>query len=94
MAAPSMERFTPSRISKLLITLAHGPRSCAYISYIGAASAVRRMNNRHGPLGRTPFAPALLSSEMDERFAIFGGNDSLETPSGTRSGWSPRRFSS
>ena len=60
------------------ITLAHGPRSCAYISYIGAASAVRRMNNRHGPLGRTPFAPALLSSEMDERFAIFGGNDSLE----------------
>lgn len=60
------------------ITLAHGPRSCAYISYIGAASAVRRMNNRYGPLGRTPFAPALLSSEMDERFVIFGGNDSLE----------------
>ena len=60
------------------ITLAHGPRSCAYISHIGAVSAVRRMSNRYGALGKTPFAPALLSSEMDERVVIFGGNDSLE----------------
>jgi len=59
------------------ISLAHGPRSCAYISGYGMVSAARRANKRFGsPLGL--YAPPLESSEMDEGVMIFGGNDSLE----------------
>jgi len=59
-----------------VVTLAHGPRSCAYISGHGMVSAARRANKRFGsPLGPVP---PLVSSEMDEGVVIFGGNDSLE----------------
>ncbi len=60
-------------------TLGHGPRSCSYISSHGAASAARRAANRYGRAHlNDPITPPVLSSEMDERVVIFGGNDSLE----------------
>lgn len=58
------------------LTVAHGPRSCAYISHHGMASAARRAAQRSGLV--TPDFPVLESSEMDERMVIFGGNDALE----------------
>jgi nitrogenase iron protein len=60
------------------VTMAHGPRSCSYISSNGAASAARRMTNRYGCQTGRPAIPTILSTEMDERVVIFGGNDSLE----------------
>ena len=58
--------------------LAHGPRSCAYISHHGMTSAARRAATRSGAAPWSIPAPALHSSEMDERVVIFGGNDALE----------------
>lgn len=63
------------------LTLAHGPRSCAYISHHGMASAARRAANRSGAAAEgVPDLESseLKSSEMDERVVIFGGNDALE----------------
>jgi nitrogenase iron protein NifH len=61
------------------VVVAHGPRSCAFLSALGTISSVRRKWRRYGP--RAEFAPVaeLLSSDMDERVVIFGGNDGLET---------------
>jgi nitrogenase molybdenum-iron protein alpha/beta subunit len=58
--------------------VAHGPRNCAFLSSLGTASSLRRRWRRYGP--RAEFSPAaeLLSSDMDERVVIFGGNDGLE----------------
>lgn len=58
------------------LTLAHGPRSCAYISHHGMISAARRSANRSGAALES--VPCLESSGMDERVVIFGGNDALE----------------
>lgn len=58
------------------LTVAHGPRSCAYISHHGMASAARRAAKRSSLV--SPDFPLLESSEMDERVVIFGGNDALE----------------
>jgi nitrogenase iron protein NifH len=60
------------------VTIAHGPRSCAYISSHGMTSAFRRATARHGAPPGSLYAPVLQSTEMDERVVIFGGNDSLE----------------
>lgn len=58
--------------------VAHGPRSCAFLSSLGVVSSLRRSWRRYG--ARSPFPPAseLFSSDMDERVVIFGGNDGLE----------------
>lgn len=58
------------------LTLAHGPRSCAYISHHSMASAARRSANRSSAALES--VPCLESSDMDERVVIFGGNDALE----------------
>jgi nitrogenase iron protein NifH len=60
------------------ITIAHGPRSCAYISSHGMVSAAKRAMNRYGAPQESLFVSVLQSTEMDERVVIFGGNDSLE----------------
>jgi nitrogenase iron protein len=61
------------------VTVGHGPRSCSYISSHGAASAARRTANRYGrAVLPDRLASPVLSTEMDERVVIFGGNDSLE----------------
>lgn len=60
------------------VTLAHGPRSCAYISSHGITSAARRAAIKYGGSLENLSEPNLQSTEMDERVAIFGGNDSLE----------------
>lgn len=61
------------------VTLGHGPRSCSYISSHGAASAARRAASRYGrAVLPDRLASPVLSTEMDERIVIFGGNDSLE----------------
>jgi nitrogenase iron protein len=59
--------------------VAHGPRSCAFLSSLGIVSSLRRSWRRYGV--RSPFPPAseLFSSDMDERVVIFGGNEGLET---------------
>ena len=58
--------------------VAHGPRSCAFLSSLGIVSSSRRSWRRYGI--RAPFPPPseLLSTDMDERVVIFGGNDGLE----------------
>jgi nitrogenase iron protein len=60
------------------VVVAHGPRSCAFLSSLGTVSSMRRRWRRHGP--RADFSPVaeLISSDMDERVVIFGGNDGLE----------------
>lgn len=59
------------------ITVAHGPESCAYLSSQGIVSAARRVLDRYGIRLVRCFLPALRSSKMDERIAIFGGNECL-----------------
>jgi nitrogenase iron protein NifH len=61
------------------VVVAHGPRSCAFLSSLGTVSSMRRRWRRYGP--RAEFSPVaeLLNSDMDERVVIFGGNDGLET---------------
>lgn len=60
------------------VVVAHGPRSCAFLSSLGTVASMRRRWRRYGP--RAEFSPVaeLLSSDMDERVVIFGGNDGLE----------------
>lgn len=60
------------------VVVAHGPRSCAFLSSLGTVSSMRRRWRRYGP--RADFSPIaeLISSDMDERVVIFGGNDGLE----------------
>lgn len=61
---------------KDVLTIAHGPHSCAFISHHGMVAAARRNMNRSGVA--VDNIPCLESSGMDERIAIFGGNDLLE----------------
>jgi len=60
------------------LTLAHGPRSCAYLSFQGSVAAGRRMLQRYGVRVPRQCVPPLRSSAMDERVAIFGGHDALD----------------
>ncbi len=59
------------------VVIAHGPRSCAYISGHGMAAAVRRAANKYGKGCEGWPCGTLRSTEMDERVAIFGGSDAL-----------------
>ncbi len=58
--------------------LAHGPRSCAHISYIGMASSALRVERRNGNSFEVSSLASIQSSEMDETISIFGGGESLE----------------
>jgi nitrogenase iron protein len=60
------------------VVIAHGPRSCAFLSSLGTVSSLRRTWRRYGTRSPLPPSPELLSSDMDERVVIFGGNDGLE----------------
>jgi nitrogenase iron protein len=58
--------------------LAHGPRSCAHISYLGMASSALRIERRCGSSFKLSSLSSIQSSEMDENISIFGGGESLE----------------
>lgn len=60
-------------------TIVHGPRSCAYLSSLGAISAEHRLRNNYGLHIASYGVPDIHCSQMDEHTVIFGGNTALET---------------
>ena len=59
------------------ITVAHGPRSCAYIAAQTILSSALRARQRTGLLLPRQLAPSLQSSDMNERVVIYGGGENL-----------------
>ncbi|WP_125154252.1 nitrogenase component 1 [Clostridium rectalis] len=60
------------------VTIAHGPRSCAHISYQTITSVGRRGFFERGELMPVQINPSLVSSEMNEGVMVFGGTDALK----------------
>jgi nitrogenase iron protein len=59
------------------ISVAHGPRSCAHITYQSVTSIPRRFLLERGIVLPYTSAPPVVSSEMNERVMIFGGIEDL-----------------
>lgn len=59
------------------ITVAHGPRSCAHISYQTITSIGRRTLFERGVMLPSQINPPIVSSEMNEGLMIFGGVEEL-----------------
>ncbi|MDR1029894.1 MAG: AAA family ATPase [Treponema sp.] len=59
------------------INIAHGPRSCAHITYQSITSVPRRLLLERGIVLPFISAPPVVSSEMNEQVMIFGGIDTL-----------------
>lgn len=60
------------------ITIAHGPRSCAHITYQAITSTGRRSLFERGTLMNSQIIPPLVSSEMNEGVMVFGGMEELK----------------
>jgi nitrogenase iron protein len=60
------------------VTLAHGPRSCAHISYQTISSIGRKMFFERGLLLPVQLSPPLVSSDMNEGVMVFGGLEELK----------------
>lgn len=60
------------------VTIAHGPRSCAHISYQTISSVGRRGFFERGELMPVQINPSLVSSEMNEGVMVFGGIEQLK----------------
>lgn len=60
------------------ITIAHGPRSCAHISYQTMTSIGRRAFFERGILMPLQINPPIVSSEMNEGVMVFGGIQELK----------------
>lgn len=61
------------------ITLAHGPRSCSHIASQTILSSGMRTFRQHGIAVPEQLTPMILSSEMSESVAIYGGSETLCT---------------
>lgn len=61
------------------VTIAHGPKSCAHISYNTLTSAGRRTFQKKGVVRETLLNPSLTSSDMNESVMIYGGMDVLNS---------------
>jgi nitrogenase molybdenum-iron protein alpha/beta subunit len=59
------------------LSIAHGPRSCAHISYQTITSTPRRFLLERGIVLPYTSAPPLVSSDMSEGVMIFGGIEEL-----------------
>ena len=59
------------------VVIAHGPKSCTYITYQGISSSGRRTLFERGTLIPGSLAPNLVSSDMGEPEIVFGGMDEL-----------------
>jgi nitrogenase molybdenum-iron protein alpha/beta subunit len=59
------------------ISVAHGPRSCAHITYQSITSVPRRFLLERGIVLPYVSAPPVVSSEMNEEAMIFGGIEEL-----------------
>ncbi|MDR2080110.1 MAG: AAA family ATPase [Treponema sp.] len=59
------------------ISVAHGPRSCAHITYQSITSIPRRFLLERGIVLPYVSAPPVVSSEMNEKGMIFGGIEEL-----------------
>ncbi|WP_010255956.1 nitrogenase component 1 [Treponema primitia] len=59
------------------ISIAHGPRSCAHITYQSITSIPRRFLLERGIVLPYGSSPPVVSSEMNEGVMIFGGADEL-----------------
>jgi nitrogenase iron protein len=59
------------------ICIAHGPESCAHITYQGITSAPRRFILERGIVLPYTSAPPVVSSRMNEGVMIFGGTETL-----------------
>ncbi|MDR2245241.1 MAG: AAA family ATPase [Treponema sp.] len=59
------------------ICIAHGPESCAHITYQGITSASRRFILERGIVLPYTSAPPVVSSRMNEGVMIFGGTETL-----------------
>ena len=59
------------------ICVAHGPVSCAHITYQSITSLGRKMLLERGLVLPASVAPAVVSSEMRESMMIFGGTEEL-----------------
>ncbi|MCR6546050.1 AAA family ATPase [Dehalobacterium formicoaceticum] len=60
------------------IVVAHGPKSCTYITYQGVTSCGRRGLFERGSLLPVSIAPNLMSTKMDEKTMVFGGAQLLK----------------
>ncbi|ATW28887.1 nitrogen fixation protein NifEH [Candidatus Formimonas warabiya] len=61
------------------VTVAHGPKSCAHISYQTITSVGRRALFEKGMVLPVQISPPLISSDMDEGVMVFGGLEELKT---------------
>jgi nitrogenase iron protein len=59
------------------VSVAHGPRSCAHITYQSITSVSRRFLLERGIVLPYASAPPVVSSEMNEGVMIFGGIEEL-----------------
>jgi nitrogenase iron protein len=59
------------------VCIAHGPESCAHITYQGITSAPRRFILERGIVLPYTSAPPVVSSRMNEGVMIFGGTETL-----------------
>jgi nitrogenase molybdenum-iron protein alpha/beta subunit len=60
------------------VTVAHGPKSCAHISYQTITSIGRKSFFERGVLIPVQISPSLISSEMNEGVMVFGGLEELK----------------
>ncbi len=57
--------------------IAHGPKSCAYLSYQSISSSGRRRLFERGSLLPVPILPNITATDMDESDMVFGGMEKL-----------------
>lgn len=71
------------------ITVAHGPKSCAHISYQTITSVGRRALLERGQILPAQISPPLISSDMNEGVMIFGGLEELKSKIGEVKTYNP-----
>ena len=59
------------------VSIAHGPKSCAHITYQSITSLSRRFLLERGTVLPTKVAPPIISTQMNESVMIFGGAEEL-----------------
>lgn len=59
------------------VIVAHGPKSCAYLSWQTVSSTGRRAMFERGTLMPSSILPSLTATDMDEADMVFGGTDKL-----------------
>ncbi len=74
------------------MTIAHGPKSCAHISYQTITSIGRRSLYERGLFMPVQMDPPLVSSEMNEGVMVFGGVEELKNKVKKLKKYDPKAF--